>query len=542
MPKFSIVIPTRQRGVNLRDSIPTVLRQTDPDLELIIQDNCSTDSTESVVKSFNDDRIRYHRSDAPLSMHDNWEAALDLISGDYVIYVGDDDGLMPDCLEKCRLILDNNQTHLIKYNCHSYGWPNHRSELRRDRLSVSLSRGYLRRMSSRDVLQNIYNWRTSIWDGPGIYNGLVSRDLIDKIRKEIGGYSNVDPQPDFSSILLNLGFSESFIQCDAPLGMIGWSGLSNGGAFLNHEASREATARWIRETGRSETQLAAEGLPGVSMTAAMLAILQRIKIRVFHNDSSLEINHKNSFFNLVSNIHDGSLPYNEYVRTIEEYAKYLGIPLDTISIPEPVEMKAPLGTLFNPSVHTAEMLRLDGKALGIADLRQAVAIAFALTGPAELPSVVATTDDRSPSGVIAALKNKLAARDDEISEGWRNAMERWERNGEKAIEREWPEQVAGVWQRMACATARWCHAGWRRWRSMRSGARSPRKTERELGVQYTGPEASDRWRSATKAFMTAEARRDAAQADLDRAWDRLCPTDPRQTSNSRPVIRRQSPD
>jgi hypothetical protein len=421
VPKFTIVIPTRQRGVNLRESIPTVLNQTDRDFELIIQDNCSTDGTEAVVSSFSDDRIRYHRSDVPLPMHENWEQALDLIRGDYVIYLGDDDGLMPDCLEKCRAILSTSHTHLIKYGCHGYGWPNHNSEMMRNYLGVVVSRGSLRRVSSRDVLKGIYAWTDSIGNGPNIYNGLVSRELIAHIRAAAGGYF-VDLMPDFCSILMNLGFSESFVRCDAPLGVFGWSGLSNGGTYLNPEAARRATRQFMAETNLSERAAAATDIAGRSMTAQLIAIQQRIKNRVYSTDSELEINHDNALARLIENIHDGSLPYEEYVNDVREYAGRLGKPADSLSIPARITMTRPAGTVFN-SINAAESLRLDASTLGITSLTQAVAAAFALTGPADLGSAEAGTEDQSPLGIVRKLRGQLAAQDNELA-SLRGALQR----------------------------------------------------------------------------------------------------------------------
>jgi len=405
MPKFSVVIPTRQRGVNLRQSVPTVLAQTDGDFELIIQDNCSTDSTEEIVRSFNDDRIRYHRSDTPLSMQDNYEQALDLIRGDYAILLGDDDALMPDCLEKCRIILANNKTHLIRYNCHIYQWPDHQSPLRRNRLELALARG-LRRESSRDFLKKIYDWRVSFWMAPGIYNGLVSRELIDTIRASAGRYF-IDQQPDLGSYLVNLGFSESFIRCDAALGMAGSSGLSYGGSFLNFKARAEAQYRFYDEANRSTEKVEAGSMPGDSLTALMYGTLQRTKKKIFHDDHEIRINKHNALSQMIANIHEGSLPYDDYVADIRKYAKSLGRSPDRLSIPDRAEPTNPVGIRFNQFAHFAEILRLDGDALGITGLSHAVRVAFALTGPADLGGAVASAVDQSPSGVVAGLRKRL---------------------------------------------------------------------------------------------------------------------------------------
>ena len=60
-PTVSIIIPTYNRKLLIGRSIRSVLNQTYRDFELIIVDDASTDNTEEVVSSFNDERIKYVR-------------------------------------------------------------------------------------------------------------------------------------------------------------------------------------------------------------------------------------------------------------------------------------------------------------------------------------------------------------------------------------------------------------------------------------------------------------------------------------------------
>jgi len=60
--KVSVIIPTYNRAHMITEAIDSALNQTFKDFELIIVDNCSSGNTESVVKSYDDKRIRYFKN------------------------------------------------------------------------------------------------------------------------------------------------------------------------------------------------------------------------------------------------------------------------------------------------------------------------------------------------------------------------------------------------------------------------------------------------------------------------------------------------
>lgn len=101
--KFSVLIPTFNGGRYLAHTISSVLDQPDKDIELIISNNCSTDDTPNILRSFAEDpRIRVVRPENFLSVAENWNFALKASSGDYVLLIGDDDCLLPDYFKKIK--------------------------------------------------------------------------------------------------------------------------------------------------------------------------------------------------------------------------------------------------------------------------------------------------------------------------------------------------------------------------------------------------------------------------------------------------------
>lgn len=92
--KFSVLLPTRNRLELLKYAVETVRRQDYDNWEVIISDNFSDEDIAGYVRSLNDPRVKYYRTESFIPVTDNWNNALDKSDGDYVIMLGDDDCLM----------------------------------------------------------------------------------------------------------------------------------------------------------------------------------------------------------------------------------------------------------------------------------------------------------------------------------------------------------------------------------------------------------------------------------------------------------------
>ncbi len=101
-PLVTIAIPTYNRADRfLRPAIDAALQQTYPNIEVIISDNCSTDDTETVVRSYKDSRIRYFRQERNIGANNNFNFCLEQASGDYFLLFLDDDQIDADLVECC---------------------------------------------------------------------------------------------------------------------------------------------------------------------------------------------------------------------------------------------------------------------------------------------------------------------------------------------------------------------------------------------------------------------------------------------------------
>lgn len=104
-PLLSICIPTYNRARLLESALNALAPQINahyPEVELIISDNASTDSTREVVERWQDQApIRYHRNSDNLGFYGNLFVLTDeLAQGEFAWVIGDDDLVRPDGVER----------------------------------------------------------------------------------------------------------------------------------------------------------------------------------------------------------------------------------------------------------------------------------------------------------------------------------------------------------------------------------------------------------------------------------------------------------
>lgn len=99
-PLVSICIPVYNSENTIGETIDSALSQTYKNIEIIVVDNHSTDSTYEVVRSFQDKRIKAFQNKENIGMAGNWNRVLELATGEYIHFLCADDLLQPSCVEK----------------------------------------------------------------------------------------------------------------------------------------------------------------------------------------------------------------------------------------------------------------------------------------------------------------------------------------------------------------------------------------------------------------------------------------------------------
>jgi glycosyltransferase involved in cell wall biosynthesis len=104
----SIITPSYNCAKYLPDCIHSVLAQTYPYWELLIVDDCSTDDTEALVKSYEDNRIFYYRNDVNQGAAYSRNLALREARGRWIAFLDSDDMWMPQKLEHQISFMEKN--------------------------------------------------------------------------------------------------------------------------------------------------------------------------------------------------------------------------------------------------------------------------------------------------------------------------------------------------------------------------------------------------------------------------------------------------
>lgn len=111
-PLVTIGIPTFNRANLLSRAIESVLNQDYDNIELLISDNASTDSTESICQAYAviDPRLKYFQQVKNIGSGTNFYEVLKKASGSFFMWLGDDDWIDSNYLSTALSAFKRDQT------------------------------------------------------------------------------------------------------------------------------------------------------------------------------------------------------------------------------------------------------------------------------------------------------------------------------------------------------------------------------------------------------------------------------------------------
>jgi glycosyltransferase involved in cell wall biosynthesis len=279
--RFSALLPTRNRLEYLRFAVDSVLRQDDPDWELVISDNDSEDDIAGYVASLGDERVRYVRTDAFVPVTENWNNALRHSTGDYVVMLGDDDALLPGYFSAMRRHIERfDGPEAIYTSAMLYAYPGVDAAAPRGYLQPYGYATFLRGASepyvldpdvAREAVRQAMDFRVRY--GFNMQFALVSRRLADRIAGEAEFFRS--PFPDYFAMNMVMLRARPLVVDPEPRVVIGVTPRSYG-FFHANQLEREARS-FLEGASAGRRAEADDGLlPGTNINNGWLLAMEAV--------------------------------------------------------------------------------------------------------------------------------------------------------------------------------------------------------------------------------------------------------------------------
>ena len=210
----------------------------------MVSDNASTDETAAVVSGAARARVRYVRTERPLSMPDSWEFALAQARGEYITYLCDDDAIAPGTLRTIERVLERTKAKVVMWGGATYydeSWP---EADRRNTAVVPTFTGKVIEVDSASKLREVYGLRYG--RTPMLVNSVCHVSLVEEVKRKAGrffiGYS-----PDFAAGVAMFAHVSSFVFVDTILSVGGATEVSTG--MMVRQSRGEIFQQTIRDLG-----------------------------------------------------------------------------------------------------------------------------------------------------------------------------------------------------------------------------------------------------------------------------------------------------
>jgi glycosyltransferase involved in cell wall biosynthesis len=238
LPRFTVIIPSRNRARFLAHTLRTCMMQDYDNMEVIVADDGSTENNREIVEhaAQRDPRIRYLPNAWGPGMRDNFEFALTQVQPGYVIALGGDDGLLPGGLSGMQRLLHETKSELLTWPAPVFTYPGIHGQ--NGQLMFYRARG-CRLVDSQAYIDRQVRTLRYLGDieAPMFYvKGVVSTRLIDAVRGRSADrrFYRCSTPDGYSGIVL-AGETPRFAFSGRPFSLHGVSRDSQGAAYLRDD-------------------------------------------------------------------------------------------------------------------------------------------------------------------------------------------------------------------------------------------------------------------------------------------------------------------
>ncbi len=112
MAKISIIVPMYNSEKHIKKCLESILNQTYEDFELLLINDGSTDITESIIKKYDDDRIKYYKNENQgIGKARNY--GIEKSKGEYIVFIDSDDYVEKTMLEKLINKIESDKLDIV---------------------------------------------------------------------------------------------------------------------------------------------------------------------------------------------------------------------------------------------------------------------------------------------------------------------------------------------------------------------------------------------------------------------------------------------
>jgi glycosyltransferase involved in cell wall biosynthesis len=234
-PKYSVIIPVRNGMPYLRYALLSVLESDCAGVEVIVSLDGSNDGAEEFLLEIEDARLKVVRPDKKLSMSEHWDFAQLQATGDWQLFLGQDDMLMSgygDAFENLTQTAMDRGLEIIVARRAYIAWPplgDAKLKALQYWESAELETKQAETFTSKALLSGI-----SYHAGPQMYTTtLVSEKLVSAIRQNQGGRLVLGHPQDAYIAAALLKEGRSFLFSGRPFSWVGSSIKSAGLAIAS---------------------------------------------------------------------------------------------------------------------------------------------------------------------------------------------------------------------------------------------------------------------------------------------------------------------
>jgi glycosyltransferase involved in cell wall biosynthesis len=240
---LSIVVPTKDRYKYLKHLIELIKGFNFESVELVVQDN--TEDNKPIMdylSGLNFPHLKYFHCSEQIPISLNADRAVLNSSGEYVCFIGDDDGVLDNIVE-CVQWMKNNQVDALVPAEVNYLWPDH--FLKQSASKVFLHNNRNNQFSQcaqitdpfQVLSESINNGFLNRGRLPLVYHGVVAREVLDKIYEKTDSYFP-GASPDIANGVALCFYVKKYVRLDCPVIISGASREHGGG--VNHKKNRIA--------------------------------------------------------------------------------------------------------------------------------------------------------------------------------------------------------------------------------------------------------------------------------------------------------------